>query len=235
MSMSKMFKTVTRTWNPITGCRHDCSYCWFLDMVRGRLKGTKKYINGAEPTFHPSELKKKFKPGEFVFVTDMGDIFSDGIDPDQIESVLKHIATFPGTDFLLQTKNPVRFNTLLASGIEIPANCYLGTTIESDKHYFGNWHSQAPSTFIRYMAMTLIPTNHRRFLSIEPIVDFNLEDMVGWIRRIKPQIIEIGADNHNKKLPEPSWEKVEKLISSCRSLCPDVKLKDGLDRLKNVS
>jgi DNA repair photolyase len=28
LRMTRMFDFVTETWNPITGCSHECVYCW---------------------------------------------------------------------------------------------------------------------------------------------------------------------------------------------------------------
>jgi len=66
-------------------------------------------------------------------------------------------------------------------------------------------------------------------------MDFDLEEMVEWMREIRPDIIEIGADNYHKKLPEPAWSKVEELLTRLREICPEVKEKEGLERLKGGS
>ena len=52
-----------------------------------------------------------------------------------------------------------------------------------------------------------------------------------WITEIHPQIIEVGADNYHNGLPEPPWEKVEKLLGSLKANFPTVVEKVGLDRL----
>ena len=70
--MGKMFKTITQTWNPFTGCEWRCSYCWARRLAEGKLK--KQYQHGFVPEFHPNRVERHFKPGEFVFVSSMGDI-----------------------------------------------------------------------------------------------------------------------------------------------------------------
>jgi len=73
----------------------------------------------------------------------------------------------------------------------------------------------------------------KKFISIEPICDFDLDEMLSWMEEIKPDIIEVGADNYHNDLPEPPWEKVEKLLAGLKTICPTVVEKDGLDRLCN--
>jgi hypothetical protein len=42
-----------------------------------------------------------------------------------------------------------------------------------------------------------------RYVTIEPIMDFDLEKMVDLIRKCKPVQVNIGADSGNNHLPEP--------------------------------
>ena len=72
----------------------------------------------------------------------------------------------------------------------------------------------------------------RKFISVEPIMDFDLEVLVDWMRQIKPDIVEIGADNYHNCLPEPPWEKVEALLETLREFVPRVIEKDRLHRLE---
>ena len=74
----------------------------------------------------------------------------------------------------------------------------------------------------------------RKFVSVEPIMDFDLRELTRWIGLLKPSIIEIGADNYNHNLPEPPWEKVEQLIKFCRGTGAQVVEKPGLERLRET-
>jgi protein gp37 len=225
--MTRMFKSVTMTWNPYTGCRFDCSYCWARELVETKLRDSPKYREcGFAPTFHPKELHKRFKPGEFVFVSDMGDIY--WIDFADLGAILFLIRRHPETFFLIQSKAPEIFLEWGRLGIEFPPNIYLATTIETNRDYE---LSNAPPPPRRFHRMCLIDHPHK-FVSIEPIMDFDLDVMLKWMKEIKPEIIEVGADNHGHNLPEPSWDKVERLLAGLRQICPKVVEKDGLERLK---
>ena len=218
--MGKMFKTITKTWNPFTGCDFNCSYCWARDLAEGKLK--RSYPNGFKPEFHPERLKVKFKPNDFVFVSSMGDIsFIRLEDYDKIDTIFQK---FPETKFLLQTKHP----DIFVCGYPFPDNVYHGVTLETNRLVP---MSKAPSPETRYQIMTLDKHPHK-FVSIEPIMDFDLVDFTSWLYEIAPEIVEIGADNYHNNLPEPCWDKVYKLIDILTLHGVNVIQKDGLERLK---
>ena len=218
-----MFQSVTRTWNPWRGCDHGCTYCWARDLATGRLQRSPKYKAGFNPRFHPTELNKTFRPGEFVFVVSMGDLWGSWVPAYAIEAILEVILRFPDTDFLLQTKNPARYLEF-----DLPPNIYAGVTIESDVPHPV---SAAPSPHSRYRSMLDLPSNTKTFLSIEPIMFFLQSTFTQWILELMPDIIEIGADNHHKHLPEPRGSKVIALIADLRLANLIVKEKPGLERL----
>ena len=51
------------------------------------------------------------------------------------------------------------------------------------------------------------------FVTIEPILDFNLNTMVDLLKQCNPEQVNIGADSGRNNLPEPSKEKVLELVS----------------------
>ena len=52
-----------------------------------------------------------------------------------------------------------------------------------------------------------------KLVCIEPIMDFDLEIFVQWLKDIKPAMVYVGYDNYNNRLSEPSNTKTENLIS----------------------
>ena len=222
--MSRMFKTVTRTWNVFKGCRFECTYCNARKMAETRLKNSPRYRDGFIPRLVMEELGRRFRPGEFIFVGYMGDI-SFGT-RDEVGFILAQtVEFFSETSFLFCSKNPAVY---FSWELTYPGNLYLGTTIETNRDY---GLSKAPPPFERFRAMTGL-RHTKKFVSIEPVMDFDLDILVGWMRQIKPDIVEIGADNYHNHLSAPAWEKVEALLESLRKFVPRVVEKDGLDSLK---
>ena len=79
-------------------------------------------------------------------------------------------------------------------------------------------------------AMSAINHLIPKMVSIEPIIDFDLGDFIGWIKNISPKFVSIGADSGNNHLPEPSGDKVKALIEGLREFT-EVKTKENLRRL----
>jgi len=124
--MSRMFKSIDKTWNVFCGCLFTCSYCNARKAALTRFKHIPRYKDGFKPHLVGSELKRTFKPGQFIFIAYMGDI-AFALDY-EVNEILHRIYQFPDTYFLLQSKNPSCFHKWQVS---LPTNIRLGTTIET--------------------------------------------------------------------------------------------------------
>lgn len=232
--MSRMFLidgAPMKTWNVQIGCDFNCLYCNARKLALTRLKHSLRYRDGFKP--HPvlSELRKRFHPGDFVFVGYMGDI--SFANRRFVKIILSIIEEQPDVRFLFCSKNPMVYHWW---GLRYPDNLYLGATIETNYDFKV---SKAPEPFHRYRAMKLLDHPHK-FISIEPLMDFHLRTLVDWMREIDPEIIEVGPDNYHNNLVEPNavasrfrapW-KVRWLLDGLREFCPNVIEKKGLERLK---
>jgi len=70
----------------------------------------------------------------------------------------------------------------------------------------------------------------RIFLTLEPILNFDLDEFVLMIKDINPSFINIGADSKNNHLNEPSKEKVLELIKELEKFT-EVRIKSNLNRI----
>jgi len=210
----KMFNIVTATWNPISGCLYNCNYCWARDLALTKLKNSHRYSKGFRPSLNEKEFRVKFNKGDLIFVSDMGDMFGDFIPDQWIKQVFDHIRRFPEADFLFMTKNPERYLKLLPY---IPENTILGATIETtiDEIVQTDKMSNAPLPTDRYEAMKALDWN-RKMVSIEPILDFDLNTFSNWIEAINPFIVYVGYDNYCHKLREPTLKKTNALIDKLK-------------------
>jgi len=214
-----MYPWITHTWNPIRGrCPHDCIYCYMKSMRWdiGELRLAEK------------ELHTNLGKGNTIFVGSSTDMWADEVPNEWILKVLQHCSEYPDNTYLFQSKNPHRFAIYFD---DLPQNTILGTTIETNKEDIIKKVSKAPSPANRYMHM--LNDFPRKMVSIEPIMDFDLDIMIRWIEDIEPEFVSIGADSKNHNLPEPPAWKVEQLIKSLKEFT-EVKIKDNLSRILEV-
>lgn len=198
----KMFPFITATWNPIGGeCPHECTYCWAKAIIKRNPNMTKYH---GKYTIDEKQINKKFTPYSFVFVCDMIDLFAANVPIAAINMVINRIIQQPNVTFLILTKNP-RYAWLM----DVPKNVVIGATIESNLDYPV---SKAPKQADRLKAMQDI-TDNRKMLSIEPIMDFDLEPFVNEIVKAKPEFVAVGYDNYKNGLTEPSFSKTLHLIA----------------------
>ena len=221
--MSRMFSFIDKTWNLFTGCQYNCSYCSARSLALNRLSHLNKYANGFNPTFHPTLLLQNFKKGQTIFIAYMGDLScAKAYD---ISLIMDRVREFPDTRFLVCTKNPELFSQKCPS---IPDNVYYGTTLETNRaHSF----SLAPSPWARGTALAT-HQHPLKFVSIEPLMDFDLPLFQSLLLSINPKIVEIGLDNYGNGLPQPSKTRIKHLYHFCVNAFPQVNLKNNLLWLK---
>jgi DNA repair photolyase len=184
------------------------------------------------------ELKTYIYNGFYIFVGSSCDMFADDIPDEWIKKVLKYIRQFPYTRFFLQSKNPKRILPFLYPA---DTNFIICTTIETNRIYpsiMGN----TPSPKERAAAISNIfyemNSHNMKYrvpvhITIEPILDFDMEEFVPMLRDTPVSQINIGADSCNNHLPEPPKEKVLGLISELQRFT-DVVHKKNLTRLLTV-
>lgn len=206
-----MYGFVTHTWNPIKGkCAHDCSYCYM------KRWGDQKPIRLDE-----KDLKTDLGSDNFIFVGSSTDMFEKDVPAEWIMGVLQQCLKYDNK-YLFQSKNPKGFKEFIQY---IPKNSILGTTIETNRLGF-NYNAPAVTERQWHIQQEIFPM----MITIEPIMDFDLNIMVNWLKDIGPSWVNIGADSGGHNLPEPSKEKIEALITEL-SKFTEVKIKDNLKRL----
>ncbi len=198
-------------WNPITGCCHDCVYCWARRLALTRLKRSSRYREGFKPRFNEKELKRKFKH-RIVFVGFMGDMWAECIPDTWIRRVLERLQKFDDGShlFFFLTKNPDRYRDFLDI---IPRHSLIGVTIETNRdEYFEKYKiSRAPLPSERYKAFVNLNW-HWKNITIEPVMDFDMDVMLRWVESIDPVLIYVGYDSLRVGLPEPALDKVKMFV-----------------------
>ncbi|MEM2909625.1 MAG: DUF5131 family protein [Nitrososphaerota archaeon] len=213
----RTFGEITGTWNPITGCNHQCIYCWARRLAR-RLEamGVEPYASNAfKPTFLPQRLNQRFKRNAMIFVCNMGDLFGEWVPEEWIRSVLDIVRRQSQAYFMFLTKNPSRY---LRLENEFPGNVVLAATIESNRDY---GLSRAPKPYERLEAMRLLKHPYKGVV-VEPIIDFD-DRFIRALRDIGPAFVYVGYDNYGHRLPEPPLSKTMILMKTLREFT-DVKI-----------
>lgn len=212
---------IDETWNPIIGCLYDCRYCWARIYANNLQDTTEKYRDGfCKPKLVKKELNRTFRKG-LIAVSLMGEMFGEWIPDHWILEVLKVVIASPKATFLFMTKNPKRYTDLLNELIAYyPKNVILGATIESNRDFPV---TKAPSVVERYNAMKELKFE-RKQISIEPIMDFDFDVFLQWLRDIEPMIVSIGYDDHYFKLVEPDLQKTKQFIAELQKFTKVKKL-----------
>jgi hypothetical protein len=229
--MSRMYRENKLSLNAFVGCAFHCIYCkpsFQAQMKRQKHRCQKCY--NYEPHAHLERLNHappRTGKDEFIFMPSSGDpAFMNSGDFVQL---LGYALQYSDRTFLIQSKDPSHF---LCRQWSTPKNVLLGTTIETNlllfhtpskyRHYSDI--STAPYPCTRKNAM--VKNNHKRqTVTIEPVLQFTLDVMLDWMRQIKPEIIWIGYDNHNCRLPEPRFLETQRLIAKLQAEQFDVRVK----------
>jgi len=215
-SKGNMYKFVSHTWNCIKGkCPHDCKYCYMKVYPQGALH------------FAESELRTNLGKDNFIFVGSSCDMFANIIPKEWIIKTLEHCNRFDNK-YLFQSKNPIRILDMMKY---LPKKCVIGTTIESNRHY--KEMGDTPSPKSRALVMFTLKQYYETMITIEPIMDFDVVELVNLIKIAKPTWVNIGADSKNNSLPEPEKEKLLELIEGV-SKVTEIKKKTNLERLLNA-
>ena len=222
---------ITHTHSHLAGeCPHKCSYCYVQDMARRFPSMSERY--SGPPRLIEKEFEVKYGTGKTIFVENCSDLFADLIPGHWIGAILSHCRHSPDNTYVFQTKNPGRIETYL---FLFPPHFMIGTTAESnlDQPDINDPdQTQAPPVFERLKAMFLLHCPpESKFVTIEPIQKFFLEDFLPMLLDAEVGTYYIGADSKNHGLPEPSGGEIWALICALRGSGKKVVLKSNLKRL----
>ena len=176
------------------------------------------------------ELHTNLGMGNTIFVGSSTDMWADEVPDEWILKVLEHCSKYPDNTYLFQSKNPKRFVSFIS---KFPNNIILGTTIETNRCYHSISNAPIPLHRKNWIEILSHSYEYCVMVSIEPIMDFDLDEFVLWLERINPKFVSIGADSKGNNLPEPPAWKVEELIKELRKFT-EVKLKKNLNRILEV-
>lgn len=214
---SNMYDFINKTWNTIKGkCYHDCSYCYM-----------KRWGKQSRVHFDCKEMQTNLGKGNFIFVGSSCDMFALNIPSKWIFDTLKHCLNFDNV-YLFQTKD---VNSLLQFSNILPKNSIICTTIETNRFY-PEIMRNSPVVLERAQAMETVKiiTTKNTYVSCEPLMQFDLKDMVELIKICKPIQCNVGFDSGNNHLPEPSKKETLSLINELQKFTK-VNIKNNANRI----
>lgn len=200
-SSGNMYEFITHTWNTVKGaCEHDCSYCYMKRW--GKLNPVR---------FDEKELKTNLGTGNYIFVGSSNDLFAKGISDEWIENTLNYCDKFENK-YLFQTKNPHNVLRFIEHPV-IKNKSVICTTLETNK-IFPEIMGNTPPPHQRATDLgTIKHYGIETYVTIEPVMDFDLDRFIFWLKGCKPTQVNIGANTSNIKLPEPNKKQLTDLIN----------------------
>ena len=195
------------SWNPVTGCLHNCAYCYARDIAN------RFYTQKFEPSFIPERLSQPANTKipnprwsndigyKNIFTCSMADLFGKWVPQEWIEAVLETINHNPQWTFLLLTKFPVRM-----AEFSYPQNVWLGTSVDYQ------WAvERAEKAFTKIKASGF---NGICWLSCEPMMErltFSSLEMFDWVV--------MGGSSKSTQTPEykPPFEDILHLHNQARA------------------
>ena len=180
------------SWNPVTGCNHNCPYCYARDFAE------RIYPQKFEPSIVPDALAAPLNsapPKEAtndlgwknIFTCSMADLFGNWVPAEWIEAVLSVVRESKQWNFLFLTKFPQRLREF-----QFPENAWLGTSVDL----------QARVT-IAERAMRDVKATVK-WISIEPMIEPIVIDYSLF------QWIVIGGASKSSQTPE--WKPPRKWV-----------------------
>jgi len=231
VSKGNMYSWVTHTHAHLGGeCPHKCVYCYVDNPRFGRVPRYTGPVRLIE-----NEFKLGYGSCKTIFIEHMNDLFASDVPDEFIRRIINHCLEWPNNTYVFQTKNPDRYNAYLNI---MPRDCILGTTIETNRDIPGISNAPVPQERAKAMMFLSANTAHRilvtfkTFVTIEPVLDFDVDVLANWIAMINPEFLNLGADSKNHNLPEPTVEKVMALVAKLHEYGIELREKHNLQRLK---
>ena len=222
------------SWNPVTGCNHDCPYCYARGIAkrfgahftyfprRIHVQETPMKLNDRvqpyphdfEPTIHRYKLEEPqhWKKPKTIFVCSMADLFGDWVPDEWIKAVFDACKEAPWHRYLFLTKNPKRYIELAKRDMLPPEHWYGYSATDKDMLWHFKHAEECPCINL--------------FVSIEPI----LAPMnPGFCSHVPADWVIIGAETGVRKekvIPKKKW--IDDIAMECEYSGRPIFMKESL-------
>ena len=147
----------------------------------------------------------------FIFVGSSIDMWAEDIPSHWIKMVLDYCDR-SANKYLFQSKNPSRILDFITHPVF--HHSVVCTTIETNRFY-PEIMRNSPEIEERVRAMEkIVDLGIDTYVTAEPLMQFDLDKMIEYIKRCKPLQVNIGRNTNRKvQLPEPTANEVKVLIT----------------------
>lgn len=210
------------TWNPVTGCRHGCGFCYAREIANSSRMAD-YYPNKFTPTFHEYRLAapKNTKVPDSddprsgrVFVCSMADLFGKWVPDEWIEKVFDACLESPEWEYLFLTKWPARY-----SQMPLLKAAWYGASIIQQSDV-----SRVESAMKKFEAGDCV-----KWISLEPMLQPIKFNDLSWC-----DLVVIGAQTSTNQpdghVPafSPKYDWVHDVVEQCRKANVPYYLKENL-------
>lgn len=217
MSDRSRIEWTDATWPIVNGCRHvsaGCDNCWAERLVSTHLRHLPQYRGltrkgrwTGEVRFNEAALDAPlhWRKPRWIFVAPHGDLFSDAVEPRDVDTALEVMAACPQHTFIVLTKRPQNIHAKiyevsearplpeLGGGDHLP-NVLLGVSVEDQ-----------PAADERILALLASGWLGKTWVSVEPMLGpIILRDE--WLARLSWVVVG-GESGPGARPMHPDWAR----------------------------
>lgn len=174
-----------------------------------------------DPTLHRYKLNEpqKWTEPRTIFVCSMADLFGEWIPDSWIKSVFDACRAAPQHRYLFLTKNPARYQKIKQTGLDMPKNCWIGTTVTCNDD-----EQEHTRTLLLSENWNMLVS---WFVSVEPLLEKLSDKSIENIASMHWVIIGAESGNRNGKvIPKKEW--IDEIVAECDKCRVPVFMKDSL-------
>ncbi len=216
------------TWNPVFGCKHDCTWtmpdgthieCYAATIANRFGMDFKQYTFKEHILNDPLRLKKP----SCIFVGSMADLFGHWVPGEDIKRVLDVMRKADWHIFQTLSKYPIR----LAQFNPYPDNVWVGVSLPMGR-LSRKSAARALAVYLKHLSRVQARV---RFMSIEPLW-FNAAPVFRkWFEtygELPLQWAIIGAASNGRRTYQPDRNWVDQLVAFLKSVGVPVFMKNNL-------
>ncbi|MFH2110404.1 MAG: hypothetical protein ABIJ47_03975 [Candidatus Bathyarchaeota archaeon] len=237
-SAGNMFESVDYTFTYYQGCGYDrvfypCPVCWAQFLPWGTVGHEARLVWEDPEALIPPTIRDAV-----IFMNSAHDWLAPRIPDQWIRDMIRWMSRQdPSIRFYLQSKFLPRARSFMDELYPLRNRVIMGTTLmTTSQSLLDDTGFKVTPIKDLYGALAFFSdAGFRIRLSLEPLYSFNPGIMADRVRRLRPEVVEVGLDNyldrHRLPIPQPSRESVRLLLQTLAPLTNTrMVLKKGMKR-----